>query len=1156
MAGANPFDQFDPQEEEQAAANPFDQFDTAEPQTEEPEQEGITLTPRQIELQDYAQQLQQQSGGYENADLEAAGFSAEDISAYSSFVQQEQDKSSVPLEPTGTLTNGGYPTDMWDSFDSFEAAINFYQDTVLADPNVTPPPLGVGYAIYTNPETGETDYITPPSPRVFGDGAKSDSFDLAAVGFANALGNVIELGGAGLEYLGVEGATEAAGDIIPGVNTGTSTADALIVEGLPMLVAGGGTGNAVYQSLKSAPQILRASAALIAGEVANASVSETDGATIAIGDNAMFPMLRGIDLGDTEAENVIEARMNILIDGLMAGGVVGGTISGVVTLGKFANNLMVAPILDATYRAESAAERKVYEAIVDAIVGVDKAILDDPNRLFEARDKIAQIVQQNKDVIITRLTNVDETYELTLDTMSAIERGIQGEDADAIIAVVQGLRNAELQANTPLTPQAVRGPMSALDKETGELLTETGGETVAEQTGIMAQSADELAQQGRDVVVAAGQSADEAAALYNRSANELVADIANDLELSDEITRLANAVGTEIDTTRVGSRNQIVNQIEAGYETLTEQKNTLYGAIQGGEIDVQGLIDVLDDLPTEQITQAANTTKNSSPVRGLLDVTRRRSVSETDWAGEPITRAETDEERVARIATYLENNGIDFGFFYREIRPELSQLAQDAFGSGTAAGASAGRNFRDLVSYIDKDMLDNVIKTGDDELAEAATTAMQFYQNTYAPLFREGKLADYADLYESTIGRTAKGAPRRIGEVDYQTGTRSLMENTMTEGSPAQIDQFKQLLSMPEAGGSPSPLAEYMVADTISQAYDSLRASGGTDAQLGGYVSTLRQYSEALNEVFPDRAAELNTFIRSIEEAQGNRGLLEQRMKDAQVNAQETLQQVQNGELRFFFRQEFGEVDNPLLRDLATTSNPQQSFREIILSNGTDRLAAMEAIMQRINTINDPERQKIVRDGVRTAYLRLFRDQVLSPRTEIGGARAVLPTRIDRSADELNALFQMGDVIYRDMPEVMTAVREVSDLAAGLAKSRNAVPVSSMSATAFNQQAATATSRLIYVTVGPLSRAGTRIRSALGAAIESADGYSKAVTIRDKILANPEEFLRLSQLYNRKPNDEALQSMLLRFMFEGGVRSTDPATNSDEDVEMQMIFPQ
>ena len=748
---------------------------------EEDKEEPPAVDPRQEEVVRYDQRLRSFQGGYEEADLDAAGYSADEIASYETSVKASQDASSVPVGPKDTLTDGGYSTDMWDTFDDFGAAVSFYNNTVLTDPDVTPPPLGVGYAIYNNPDTGEATYITPPSPRLLSGGAKSGAFDLAAVGLAAAAGNGLELVGAGLEYAGVDGATAFADSLVPGVNTGTSGTDALLVEGVPMLVAGGGIGGAVYKGLKAVPQLLRASAALIAGEVSIASVSDNKAATIAIGDNAMFPMLRGIDLGDSEAENVIEARTNILLDGLMAGGVVSGAASGLLQLGKLANNLMISPILDATYRVETAAERKMYEAIVDAIVGVDKDVLADPNRLFEARDRIAEIVRENKDVVITRLNNVDEDYTITLDTMSAIERGIK-EDADssAMVSKVQGLRNAELIANSPLTPQAVRRPMTALDTETSNLLRETGGETAKDQTATMAGAADEFAQQGRDSVVEVSRLSQQAQDEYYRSANTLIADVANDMELSDEITRLANAVGTEIDTTRTASRNQIVDQIESGYQSLTRQKNDLYNAIQGGEVDVQALIDVLDDLPTEQLTQATQITRQSSPVRGLLSTAKRRTVTEEDALGDMITRPETDEERIGRVNQYFEQNGVDFGFFYRKIRPEVSQLASDAFKTSP----TAGRNLRDIVSYIDGPMVNNVAKTGDADVAMAAQDALEFYSETYAPLFRDGKLADYADLHSKTVGRTAEGSSLPINEVDYRTGTRSLITETMEEGSP------------------------------------------------------------------------------------------------------------------------------------------------------------------------------------------------------------------------------------------------------------------------------------------------------------------------------------------------------------------------------------
>lgn len=1148
----NPFDQFDT-----AAGNPFDMFDvtdeeeqtaeTAQAGGEVPQQEPATLTEAQQGISDYADQLVSQVGSYERADLEAAGYGAEDIDAYQSYVEQKQAESALPLDTGEVAQSGGYPTDMYRNM-PFEQAADYYYNIVLQDENVTEPPLGVGYAIYTDPQTGEQQYIAPPSPKMFSDGAKTGAWDLAAIGLANALGNAIELGGAGLEYVGVEGATEAADKLIPQANTGQSAMDALIVEGFPMLVAGGGAGNTVYQTLKAAPTAIRTVASLVAGELANATVSGNDAGTVLIGDNAMIPMLSGVDLEDGNAQDVIEARMNILLDGMLASGIVAGGVQGAVTIGKFGYNMTAKPILDVLSSSDAPMQESVIQDIYDQLLRLDGEDYTNPQVAFEVRDRIAQIVEENKTVILPMLDNVDEDFRITLDTMTALERGLQDGGDNNLTAIIQGIRNQAVQSNQPLTSAAVRAPMEQLDKQTDALLRTTGGETATDQTATMAASADALAAQGRQEVLTAAGAAEDATAAYTRGASELVADIANDMELSDEITRLAGAVGTEIDTTKTAARSQIISQVEQAYTTLTRQKNDLYAAIRGGEVDTEGLISILDDLPTEMVTQATQNVRNSSPVRGLLQVVRRQDVEDVTELGETFMRAETDEERLVRVQQYLDKNGMDFGFFYRNIRPEVSQLAEDMFQTSP----TAGRNLRGIVNFIDGDMVAYVAREGDEELADAAEEALSFYKDTYAPLFRDGRLSDYSRLYDTTVGRTGSIAEDaqdlvdvpRFNEVNYQSGTRSIVDETLQGGDPALVGQFKRLLSMSEAGADPSPLASYMVADSISNAYDVLRASGGTDAQLGGFVSSLRQYSEALNANFPERAAELNGFVRAIEAAQGNREQLKQVMENAQETVRATLQDVQQSELRFFYRREFAGSDNPLLKDLATTSNPQASFRALMLSEQPDRIAAMEAIMDRVRAVTDPTEQKVLRDGIETAYLRIFRDQTISPRTELGNMRAILPSRITRSQEEMNSLYRMGEVIYADRPEVMEAVKGVSDIAAGVARSRNAVPVSSMSATAFNQAAMTATNRLIYMTVGPLNRMGTRIRSFVSTLVQNADATARANSVRDNILANPDLFVELSRKYNRQPNDQVLQNMLIRFVFEGGIRVTNPDTNT------------
>ena len=50
---------------------------------------------------------------------------------------------------------------------TFNDAMARYKE-LLASPDITPPPLGIGYAMYRDPETGRSEYVPQPSPRMFG----------------------------------------------------------------------------------------------------------------------------------------------------------------------------------------------------------------------------------------------------------------------------------------------------------------------------------------------------------------------------------------------------------------------------------------------------------------------------------------------------------------------------------------------------------------------------------------------------------------------------------------------------------------------------------------------------------------------------------------------------------------------------------------------------------------------------------------------------------------------------------------------------------------------------------------------------------------------------------------------------------------------------
>ena len=109
--------------------------------------------------------------------------------------------------------------------------------------------------------------------------------------------------------------------------------------------------------------------------------------------------------------------------------------------------------------------------------------------------------------------------------------------------------------------------------------------------------------------------------------------------------------------------------------------------------------------------------------------------------------------------------------------------------------------------------------------------------------------------------------------------------------------------------------------------------------------------------------------------------------------------------------------------------------------------------------------------------------------------------------------------------------------------------IRSQSATGYNRQATTATNRLIYATVGPLTRAGTRIRSLSQALINSSDPDSVAKKVTQNLLKDPEYFLLLARKYNTNPGDPLLADSIVRYALSGVLKTEYEDSSQAEDDE-------
>jgi len=340
------------------------------------------------------------------------------------------------------------------------------------------------------------------------------------------------------------------------------------------------------------------------------------------------------------------------------------------------------------------------------------------------------------------------------------------------------------------------------------------------------------------------------------------------------------------------------------------------------------------------------------------------------------------------------------------------------------------------------------------------------------------------------------------------------------------------------AGEDAGPVADYMVSDALSKLSGRVRSDGIDAVGFGEIESQFRQYAEALRGSFPEKAQSVDRFVSRLRAAQGNRQALENVLKAAGDNADAAKKSIQDMELSRFLREKSD------ILGIGPTQNAERAFRDILAGGRSmDRVAALKDELSAL-----PEgRRMAVQDGLETAYGRLLRSKAIGRTQELGGAPRVKVAGIEDRLESVDPqqLIRVGREVFSDKPEVMETIEPLMEMAGMVQRSKEARPISVFSPTAFSQDSQKATNRLIYLTTGPLTRAGTRIRAVLGAAIEGMAPDQRAAQVIDGIMADPDKFVELARRYNVDPANTRTRDELLRSMFSGVIK-----TDVDEEMEL------
>ena len=424
-------------------------------------------------------------------------------------------------------------------------------------------------------------------------------------GLRNAGVNILETGEIITDLAGItDEDTTYIADNVPKLDTGDSTMDSIIVEGTGLVAGGGAVAKGVSLALKKAPQIARTIGTALGFEIGAASSAESDAGTLVIGNNSLFKDLgiqpafaEGIDVDseDPKAQQELAKRLNILMDGMTAAGVV---TAGVKTADfglRLVYNLLVDPF--AKVGSISRKEQTFVRDIVDQLVNVG----DDPKAIEAARKKVAEIITANKDIYVNLPEELANNVQISVDTMTALERALRDDNTDAareIIMKASALKKGVVQQTegSNKTALAVARPTEALENVTKQAEENLGG------TDVITDANRALQDQGIAEVDDAAMSVVRAQDNLDNLNMRIVQELTEDPSIIGKVTELEARTGFDIGSVKENSADEIVAAIGRASEVMDNQKNNLFNAVEGGAVDYTSLVKTLQSLNPDNWT--------------------------------------------------------------------------------------------------------------------------------------------------------------------------------------------------------------------------------------------------------------------------------------------------------------------------------------------------------------------------------------------------------------------------------------------------------------------------------------------------------------------------------------------------------------------------
>jgi hypothetical protein len=886
------------------------------------------------------------------------------------------------------------------------------------------------------------------------------------------------------------------------LDTGDSVLDSVIVEGSGLMTGGGALAKLAgsIPKLSKLPYVGTVLKAL-GFEVGAASSVDSDVGTLLIGDKSLFKDMglggvqgMKVDPTDPKARQELAKRVNILMDGLTAAGVVEGGLKLTDVVGRTMYNLFIRP----TDASISKMEQAFVEKLLDNLIDVG----DDPKSIEAARLKVIDLIKENKDLYVDMPKELADDVAISLDTMSALEKALRDNNSDAarkIIMKAQGIKKGALQSSqgsNQLNLNVAR-PSEEFDRVLTEAEVNLGGGDAIKDANVA------LQRQGTDFLDDAAVNVKTAESNLENLNARVVQELTEDPSVIGRVTSLESKYGFDIGSVKNQSADEIVANLSKASESMDQTKNDLFAAVVGGEVDYLDLISTLKSLKPGQLDAAAAAMPGNSQFGTLLEQIKLKTKMVD---GKPVT--ETVEEMQERFVKWSTQNDLDFARLFTDIRPGLVDSI-NSLELGSAAEKGAAKTLIQFKKWIDEDAIKFLEDQDiDAETLDAAQEAMRYFKEDWAPFWDDGStLQQIGTLRRQTIGRGKQ-------EPMFTDTSRNLVEGTINDSNRSVASNMINLLGRPEGGESAGLVVDFVIGDVLTKLSARLGASDNVaDLGLGAVRQELSQYATLIRENFAGEADRLDALVARLGDNKATKETLEKELVQAQRLADEAKDTIYKQELNKFFTA--NGVPNPNGYDtMSKIFNGQQS---------TDQLTSL---------MSRAEADPIIKDGMQAAYSRWFRNNILGSTTSSAGERTIKAGAEMANREGIKNALEYAEIVFADKPVFVSALDTLLKEAGMVERSRSSKAIPTGSGTAELTEQIAAVNRGVTMIFGVLSRFGAKVRATAVGRLNQTFQSERYFNMVDDLLSNPDEFTRVVGDIVRK--DRAKGSIPIRLPFTKG----------------------